>query len=119
MAVAKAAGLDDGNGGQRGFGDVFVELVGVLDVGFAQVLVGHDVGGVLEGIADVAVLVVGIGFAGVHQIAAPMFAIVFEGDVLLHEGVANVADGSRRNGEGSQRRGNHVPRARVAGIVIV
>ena len=57
VAIDQAAGLDEGDRGQVSVRDVVVEVGGVLDVGRADGGVGHDGGVVLEGIADVAVLV--------------------------------------------------------------
>ena len=64
MAVHEAAGLDEGNRGQRAVGDVRVQVRRVLDVGLADAGVRHDRRVVLERVADVAVLVrVGDGSA--------------------------------------------------------
>src|SRR5437660_9933310 len=57
MTVHPAAGLDVGDRGQIGAGDITVEIGGVNDVGRANGIVDHDLRLIMERVADVAILV--------------------------------------------------------------
>ena len=91
--------------------DVLVKLAGVVNVSRTQRWVGHDVGRVLEGIANVA-----IAIRQVSDRAVPMSAVVSEGDVLLKQRIADVANVYRRQGEGGRIQG---PVLFIAGVVVV
>ena len=58
--LVDAAGLDDGDRWQVAGVDAFVEFGSVANVGFAGSLGAHELGLILEWVADVAVLVKGV-----------------------------------------------------------
>ena len=91
MSVDQAAGLDVGDRGQIAVLDVLVEIRRVLKVVRAYRLVGHDGGGVLEEVADVAVSIPRILKVRVGHVAVPLIAVVLPGDVFLEQRVADVA----------------------------
>src|ERR1700722_12463198 len=80
--------------------------------------VGHDVAGVLEGVADVAIRVVGIGSSGIGYVEVPAFAEVGVRDASSGEHVTDV----RLRGGWNRERGileGGAPVAQVARVVIV
>ena len=89
MTIIESAGLDDGDRGQIVGVDVLIELGCVRDVFFARGQGPHELGLVLEGIADVAVPVVGIRFSGVGHVEIPALAVVLEGNILRHQRIAD------------------------------
>ena len=111
VTIHSAIWLGDDDRGQMPALDVLVKLAGVVNVSRTQRWVGHDVGRVLEGIANVA-----IAIRQVSDRAVPMSAVVPEGDVLLQQRIADVANVYRRQGEGGRIQG---PVLFIAGVVVV
>jgi hypothetical protein len=78
-----------------------VEIVCIFQVSGAHGIVGHDRGGILERVADVAISVVSgdVVAIWIGQVSVPLFAVVSPGDVALNQRIANRAQRGRRNRE--------------------
>src|ERR1700688_814042 len=107
MSVNPAAGLHVGNCGKVAALEVLVQVFGVLQVCGADGGVGHDFGFVLEGVANVAVLIA-FGADGsvvelilIGQVRVPLVAVILPGDVSCHQHVRDGVLFSGRNGERS------------------
>ena len=118
MTVVHAAGLDDGDWGQVAGIDILIEFGGVRDVCLAGGLGTHELGLVLEGIADVAVLVEAVRLGGIGNVKIPVFAEVLEGNIVSDEIVTDALLAGGRDGEGRVLRGKSAI-AVVAGIVVI
>src|ERR1700693_1947043 len=129
MSVNPAAGLHVRNRGEVAALEVFVEVFGVLQVRGAHRSVGHDFGFVLEGVADVAILIA-LGADGavvdlvfIAEIRIPLVAVILPGNAVFHQRVRDAVLFGWGNGKRSI--GNIVigvgvgAVAEVAGIVIV
>src|SRR6266702_2912921 len=99
VTVDETAGLDEGDCGEGVVLDVGVEVGGVLDMCGDQGGVGHDVAGVLEEVADVAVNVGGVLVVRVVLIDVPLIAVVLEGDVFLLQSISDGAQFGWRHGK--------------------
>lgn len=102
MPIYKTTRLDDGNSWKVTSLHVFVEVGQVLDVLLAKRWVGHDVAGVLEGIADIAIRIKRVVVVGIGQVEIPAIAVVFEGNILRQQSVSNMGHRGWRNGEWSE-----------------
>src|ERR1700688_4416775 len=107
MSVNPAAGLHVRNCGKVAALEVFVEVLGVLQVRGADGGVGHNFGLVLERVADVAVLIA-LGADGavielvfIAQVGVPLVAVILPGDAGFHQHVGDAVLFSGRNGERS------------------
>jgi len=118
VTIVEAAGLDDGDRRQVTGVDVFVELGGVPDVGFAGGLGAHELGLVLEGVTDVAVFIERVRLGGISYIEIPVLAEVLERNVMSDEIVTDALLAGWRNCEGRERRGERAV-AVEAGVVVV
>src|SRR6202034_2363820 len=92
-------------GRQLAVRNVRVKVGGVLDMSGADSRIGHDRGVVLEGVADVAVLVGVLADRTIVQlvrivhIVVPLVAVVLPGNIVLDHVVADAGHRRRRNGE--------------------
>src|ERR1700736_2910386 len=109
MSVNPAAGLHIRNRWEVAALDVFVEVLGVLQVRGADGGVGHDFGLVLEGVADIAVLIA-LGSHGsvvnlvfIVEVGIPLSAVMLPGNAGCHQHVGDAVLFGGGNGEGSVR----------------
>src|ERR1700736_3761207 len=113
MSVNPAAGLHIRNRGKVAALDVFVQVFGVLQVCVADGGVGHDFGLVLEGVADVAVLVA-LGSHGsvvnlvfIVEVGIPLSAVMLPGNAGCHQHVGDAVLFGGGNGGGAVRDVQH------------
>src|SRR6516164_2314185 len=103
MTVYPAARLHEGDRGQCSVGDIFVKIRGVLKVSVTNFVVGHDLGLILETVADIAILIaVGANGAVVELVLVaripvaagvlvPLVAVGFPGHATFQQNVADAA----------------------------
>ena len=118
VTVVHAAGLDDGDRGQVTGIDIFVEFGGVRDVRLTGRLGTHELGLILEGVADVAILIEAVRLGRIGNVQIPVFAEVLEGDVVSDQIVTDALLAGGRDSEGRVLRGKSAI-AVVAGVVVV
>jgi hypothetical protein len=118
MAIGKSAGLHDRNRGQIAIDQIRIQIASVLDVGFALCGDGHDVSGVLERVADVAIAVIRVGAGRIAGVEVPAFAEIGVGDSGCRQRISDVLLGGGRNGK---RRVSAVESsiADEAGVVVI
>ena len=107
MSVNPAAGLHIRNRGKVAALDVFVEVFGVLQVRGADGGVGHNLGLILEGVADVAVLVA-LGSHGsvvnlvfIVEVGILLSAVMLPGNAGCHQHVRDAVLFGGGNGKRS------------------
>src|SRR5882757_723353 len=85
MTIVHAAWLDDGDWRQVSGVDIFVELRSVCDIGLTGSLSSHELGLVLERVANVAILIEAVRLRRIGNMKIPVFAEVLERDVVSNE----------------------------------
>src|ERR1700730_18369194 len=109
MSVNPTTWLYIRNGGKVAALDVFVKVHGIFQVRGADGGVGHDFGLVLEGVADVAILIA-LGSHGsvvnlvfIVEVGIPLSAVMPPGNASCHQHVRDAVLFSGGNGERSVR----------------